>query len=288
LNAQELLSDLGVEFLESGHHHCRPGWIQIKDCPFCGSDNYHLGLNTQGGIFSCWKCGFHPSFKVWRSLGLERERLKDVLGNLDTEEVVRYERTRISLKEPPDLGPLLPPHRTYLLERGFDPDRLARLWKIAGIGLSSRLAWRIYIPVIQRGKPVSWTTRSIGSRVAQRYISASAEEEVMNHKHTIYGRDYCQNRVIVVEGPADAWRVGPGAGALFGTAFSTAQVAELVKIPHRFICFDSEPTAQARARDLASQLSCFPGTTEVIELDADDPGSASRKEIRLLRKAAGL
>jgi hypothetical protein len=141
---------------------------------------------------------------------------------------------------------------------------------------------------MRRGAQVSWTTRAIGDRVEQRYISASAEEESVNIKHCVYGRDLCHHSVVIVEGPADAWAVGPGAGALFGTAFSQAQVNSLIDIPHRIVCFDSSPDAQARAEELAHQLSCFPGVTENAILDAKDPGCASAKEIALLRKIALL
>ena len=121
-----------------------------------------------------------------------------------------------------------------------------------------------------------------------RYISASAEQEKINHKHLIYGQDFCHHSIIVVEGPLDAWRIGPGAGALFGTAFTTAQVRKIVKYPYRYIVFDSSAEAQRRARELAEQLSAFQGITETIELDAEDPGSASPKEIRRLRRVTKL
>ena len=135
---------------------------------------------------------------------------------------------------------------------------------------------------------MSWTTRAIGDKVTQRYISASAEQEKINHKHLVYGEDFCRHSSVVVEGPIDAWRIGAGAGALFGTAFTASQVRKIVQHPYRYIVFDSSKDAQARAEELADQLSVFPGATEIIVLDAEDPGSASRKEVRLLRKAARL
>jgi hypothetical protein len=98
----------------------------------------------------------------------------------------------------------------------------------------------------------------------------------------------CRHAIVITEGPTDAWAVGPGAGALFGTAFTPAQVAELVTIPRRVVCFDSSPAAQQQAAKLAEQLSCFPGITENVLLDAKDPGSATQKELRLLRRFAGL
>ena len=291
MTIQDILQELKIEYAESGHHHCRPGWIQIKHCPFCRSSNYHLGWNTQSNYASCWRCGSHYGPKVLEALGLPR-RTKALFGRINTppgpENRVRSQAT---LREPKGKGPIGRPHRQYLLGRGFsvkEISSLVNLWQVEGIGFAAKLGWRLYIPITYRSVKVSWTTRAIGNRVHQRYISASAEEEVINHKELVYGMDFCSHSIVVCEGPFDAWKIGPGAGALFGTTFTTAQVKLLVSIPRRFICFDSSPVAQRKANELACQLASFPGMTENIVIDAKDPGEASRKEIKLIRAAARL
>jgi hypothetical protein len=99
----------------------------------------------------------------------------------------------------------------------------------------------------------------------------------------LFGNQYIRDTAIVVEGPLDAIRVGRGAVATFGLAVTQFQLAEIARIWKRVIVFDSSPQAQARAKVLAEQLAVFPGETVRIELDADDPGSASEQEIRKLR-----
>lgn len=290
MTIEEILEDMKVPFLHAGeHHHCRPGWIQL-DCPFCGKDTqrFHLGWNLALNYTNCWKCGGHHPDQVFKELGLSTRKAADLARTLDTTEAPKRERTQISYAPPGGLGPLLGPHKRYLRGRGFDWREMQKIWQIQGIGLHTRYSWRVFIPIILRDVAVSWTSRSISSKAKQRYLSASAEEEAINHKHLLYGEDYCYHSIVVVEGPTDAWRIGPGAGALFGTAFTSAQVNRIVQHPCRYICFDSSPEAQARADELASELSAFPGITENIQLDAEDPGSASEKEIRLLRKAARL
>lgn len=284
MSIEELLQDLNVDFLSTGHHHCRPGWVQLRRCPFCGSDNYHLGINLSGQFASCWKCGGHHINAVLAKLGA-RGKAKQ----LDRAAFVE-ERKRTKLKEPEhrhalEISTL---HWRYLEKRGFDPLEIVRLWKVEAIGRAPRLGWRIYIPIHFRNVRVSWTTRSIGDLVPQRYVSASFEEESHNHKELVYGIDYCRHSIVIVEGPTDAWAVGPGAGALFGTAFKSAQVALLAKIPRRYVCFDSSTDAQRKAMSLVRQLSLFPGETQNILLDADDPGSASKQELKTLRKVAHL
>lgn len=289
MTIQEILNEAKVEYVEAGgNHHARPGWIQLRHCPFCNSNNYHLGWNLQRNSAACWRCGGHSGYRVLTALGLPFSNVREILGALDLRPPL--EKTRLAplkLKEPHGRGPLDSAHIRYLRDRGFrNVPELVRLWEVEGMGVAGRLSWRIYIPIVFQGRRVSWTSRAIGERVTQRYVSASAAEEVLPHKSLLYGVDYCCHTVMVVEGPLDVWSVGPGAVALFGTAFTTAQVQKLARIPRRFICLDAD--AQARARELARQLAVFPGETVVVELDAKDPAAASEKELRLLRKTVGL
>lgn len=284
----QILTKLGVEFVRGGHKHSRPGWLQIKWCPFCNSDRFHLGWNLAHHYTYCWRCRYHHAVATLRALGARNA--KDLFKELKKDHVDEpiEKKERLGLKEPPFLGPLLPAHEDYLEQRGFDVDEIEAVWKIKGLGIAPRLRWRIYIPIFEAGRQVSWTTRAIGDKVEQRYVSASADEESVNHKEVVYGLDYCTQSVVVVEGPTDAWAVGPGAGALFGTAFSTAQVRKLARIPYRFVCFDSSTDAQRNALQLVHQLSCLPGVTHNVILDAKDPGSAPPREIEALRRAAKL
>ena len=284
MDAKDLLDELKVDYLESGHQHCREDWVQLKHCPFCSSDNYHLGLNLSWGVYACWRCGGGKSrWDAWRALGATGNQIKSITKGHPVE---RHTAQGV-LTTPPSVEPMLPAHLRYLQSRGFDPAEIADLWGVQGIGLASKLRWRLFIPITYQDQVVSWTTRTIGNN-PQRYISASAAQERMSHKHMVYGQDYCNHSIVIVEGPLDAWRVGPGAGALFGIAFTPAQVKRLVRHPYRYVVFDSTREAQERAYELASQLSLFPGETHVIELDADDPGSATPKEIKRLRRAAHL
>lgn len=257
------------------------------DCPRCspGSGHFRLGLSLARGAFSCWQCGFVPRKEaVAGLLGVSEREAGGLLGGLE-----RPLPPAIAAKAPgrlvlPDgLGPLLPPHRRYLKGRGYDPDELAAVWGLQGIGLAARLAWRLFIPVTRRGVTVSWTTRSLTDG-GRRYVAADESQEAVPAKSLLYGADLVPGRaVIVVEGPADAWAVGPGAVATLGTSTSSAQVRRLLRYPVRYLCFDSEPGGQRRATRLLRDLSAFAGRTFNVVLDAKDPGSAKPKELRALR-----
>lgn len=287
LNTEDYFRSLGADFLASGHHHSRAGWIQFRACPNCGSQNYHLGFNVAGKYFSCWKCGSKKTIDILRHLGAQREQIGEFFQELKLLPTQRH-RPAGKLTEPKHRGPLKKAHKDYLESRNFDWEVLSQLWELEGIGLSTQLAWRIYIPIIENNRRVSWTTRAIGSKVTQRYLSANGEQEAVPHKECIYGIDYACHSIVITEGPTDAWRIGPGACALFGTAFTTPQISKLSRFPFRYILFDNEATAQRQARKLADQLSAFPGETHILECDAEDPGSMKEKDVQLLRKLARL
>lgn len=131
---------------------------------------------------------------------------------------------------------------------------------------------------------VSWTTRSISDRHSERYISASPQEESIDHKTLLYSEDYVRETIIVCEGPTDVWRIGPGAVSTFGTSFSQGQVDKICRYPRRVVCFDRESFAQRRAAELCDLISPFPGETFNIKLETGkDPGNCDIKEIKKLR-----
>ncbi len=287
MNLVEVLDELHIPHASADEsHHVTSAWYGI-DCPSCSpnSGRYKLGINANG-YASCWSCGRLKLTDVLIELSGEPYHIiRKLLDGLPREHIRREERPRGKLVLPPCLGPLLKPHRQYLKGRGFDPDELQRLWGLQGIGLAPRLAWRVFLPIHHKGEVVSWTTRAIVDDVERRYVNAKTEEEVISAKSVVMGLDYVRHAAVVVEGPMDAYRIGPGTVATMGVSYSQAQVRLLSKIPVRVIVFDSETKAQQRAKTLCNDLSAFPGKTVRIELDSADPGEASKREVRLLRKA---
>lgn len=237
----------------------------------------------------CWSCGGHSLYSILVELfDGDRKRAWDVTQNLapgTLRGTPKQQTPRGRLKLPKGLEELGEPHRRYLRRRGFDPDRVARTWGLKALGLTGRYAWRIWIPVHQRAAVVSWTTRAISDEASPKYLTAPPDCEKLPIKSLLYGDDLASSHAIVVEGPADAWRIGPGAVATLGVNVSNAQIKRISQFAVRAICFDNEPNAQRRAKALAHQLSLMPGVTYTLELDSDDPGNATEKEIRSVRRA---
>jgi len=282
----DLLKQLNITTAPEGHHHARPGWIQI-DCPFCAKDahKWHLGYSLEGNYFNCWRCGSQPLMKTLMELtNLPYHKCKQLISEL---EIPKFEKEEVTgtLIIPKGVGELQKAHIEYLRRRGFSYQKLKRLWKVQGIGIAKRLSWRIFVPIIYQGNVVSWTTRSISkSSGITRYVSAGLEEEAIPHKSLLYGEDYVRYGIIIHEGVTDVWKMGPGAVCTFGTGFTQAQINRILKYPLRAVCFDNEREARRRAEKLAGELSVFPGRTYNVNLDAKDIVGCSSKDIRRLRR----
>ena len=288
---EDLLRYHGVRYVTEGHQHSRNGWVQF-DCPYCGpgSEKFHMGYRISGAYVNCWRCGRHDLLEVVSLLTNQPTgALIDDIRGLRSQTSLGPRRIKTTLRNhaltvPTQVGALLAPHQRYLRRRRYAPRLLKRLWGLGGVGASGGiLRWRIFIPIYQEGRLVSWTARAIG-KAEPRYVTCPANQELVDHSDILFGEDYCRDTAIIVEGPFDVMRIGPGAVASLGTGVSMQQINRLVTYPRRVVCFDNEPLAQKKAAKLANQLSAFPGETHLVVLDAADPGEASRQEIHQLRK----
>lgn len=288
LGIEDYLRSKGVHTVDSDHHHVRSGWIGT-DCPRCspGSGKYRLGFEVGTGRVNCWNCGIIRGPDALVSLC--RIRLGEAISVWEDLEFRKGKRTEGpvpgGLKIPDRVEPLGPAHRAYLAKRGFDPDDLARLWGLRGIGLAPKLAWRVFVPIHdQYGHEVSWTTRAIGEQ-RMRFVSASPEEEAQSAKGLLYGAHLARQRVVVVEGPADTWAIGPGAVGVLGLATTPKQIDLISRFPFRAICYDNSTDAQARAKRLCRDLAGFPGQTVNVRLaTGEDPAEADPDELADLRR----
>ena len=286
-NLVDILQEHGIRQAPEDHHHSRYGWAQF-DCPFCGrgTKKYHLGYSLQNDYFNCWQCG-HKSVSavVQAFLQLSYQDVTKLLEGVTVTRTERKEKPTGVYRAPHGLGPPQLAHIQYLKKRGFNPEEIISLWGLRGTDWKSNdIPWRLFIPIVHRGNTVSWTSRAIGKDVRPKYYSAAEVNENIPHKSLLYGMDFVRDTCIVVEGPTDVWNIGPGAVGTFGLSYCPAQVSAISKVPNRYIAFDNSIQAQKVARKLSRDLSIFTGNTYLMEIDADDPGSASRSEVQKVRE----
>lgn len=285
MKIEDFLSQFGIPTVHAGeHHHARPGWLNL-DCPFCSprSGKFRLGYNLYGKYFNCWTCGPQRVDQTLSELtGQSFAALKKEFNEIERDDKWKVADRRGQLKLPLGLHEMTGHHRNYLRERDYNPAKLEKLWKLQGFGpVAGMYTWRLFIPYYIDDALVSWTSRATAANVLQRYLSAPPDMEVFSPKKFLYGEDYCKGSLIVIcEGCPDVWRLGPGAVAIMGLGYSRAQLNRMARYTKRVIVFDSDKPGQRRAQMLCDELSGFPGETLNVTLDAADPGSASRNEVK--------
>ncbi|MDR2115855.1 MAG: hypothetical protein LBP87_05685 [Planctomycetaceae bacterium] len=290
MNFVDYLGTRGVAIVGRENKHYREGWANLLYCPICGTNKGHLGYNIEKQYFNCFSCGWHSLWEILREL-FPNENIHDILLEFELYsplQLVKKAQKQNNLILPAKVGKLLPAHCEYLEHRGFDPNLLVETWGIGGIGIdpaNPKFQWRIFVPVADfKGDMVSWTTRAIGRTLP--YISAAKNQEVQPIKTLLYGEQYrtFYDTIIVTEGVFDVFNIGVGAVAVFGKAVTPAQRHRISRFARRVICFDNEPDTQEQAKQLCRELSIFSGETLNLCLDAADPGSADKKEIKRLRR----
>lgn len=280
-NAKQFCTDYNIHPCpEKKHKHIRPGWLQIH-CPFCpGPRNWHLGFNISRGYTNCWRCGWHSLANTIHTLlecnwhqtqAIIKQYSTGITTNIPTTEHLPSVSV---IKLPSSCGPLTAVHRKYLKNRHFNPDKLIHDWQLVGTQHVGNYKWRIIAPVYLNSKLVSYQGRDITGKSSLPYMACPTDEEVVHHKHTLYGIDYVVNRkAIIVEGIVDAWRMGRGTVATFGTGYTREQLLMMVKwLRQAFVLYDAEPEAQEIAQQLTAELYGLGIQTENICLGKGDPG----------------
>jgi DNA primase (bacterial type) len=299
----QFLRDRRIDHTTSGARS-RPGWVQIN-CPFCGggSRGYDLGVKIDDARCACWRCrGKHISEVVRALTKCGPEELRSILSQYgggrsrpiklerEEESPIKAVHRKKQCKLPAGTSEMMERHFNYLDARGYDPELLEEVYGLKGTGRLGDYAHRIILPITFEGRVVSFQGRDITGRAELRYKACAMVDETVHHKHVLYGWDLAKKKsCVIVEGAADAWRLGPGSLATFGTGFTAQQAALLAgRFSRVFLAFDPEPQAQKVAEELAWVLSNAGVETVVVELDGTDPGDMAQKEADALMKEMGL
>lgn len=294
----ELFNHLNIQYVEEGHKHCRPGWVNMP-CPFCvGNPGMHLGFDMENEFFRCWRCGWHPILETLHKLsGKSVPDIKSAMNLFGgrprhkkiTKEVVRMKAFRL----PSDTSRLARRHKDYLEKRGFDPDYLEQYWGLRSTGPVSTLDGsdygnRILIPIYWGSEwgstMVSFQCRTTANKDTK-YKTCSKERELVHHKHILYGKQRRWKATgICVEGVTDVWRFGPSTFAVFGIEYKLQQVREICRNFERVaVCFDDDPQAVVQAKKLVSELR-MRGIDAFRVPIVGDPGGMEQEEADKLVK----
>ena len=302
MDTAKLLHDLGIPHDTKGKS--TGNWLQVH-CPFCDDPSEHGGFYRYALRYHCWRCPGGTAFEALQALCGRPQReivtaLKDCGGDAAVPD--SHLQYASSIKLPG--RELMPYHRNYLLRRGLDPDMLVRRYGILGTNPFDKFEGkdygnRIIIPIYDLdGRLVSFQGRDVTGRYdVERYKVCPLDKSLMHYKDIVYGGNLAKGRrVVVVEGVVDAWKLGPGAVATFGTGCKKTQLMCLTRWPEVVFFFDPEPTAQAEAHAYAEELARYGVNVSVACEDFGttpdgkkrDVGDLAPHEIARIRSELGL
>lgn len=277
------------------------GWINAN-CPWCDVhiDSFNLGFNPKDDYCTCWKCGAHGLYEaLGRLLNCSareaRSITRDYEGRSALADMLNNKTSRAVKLELPG-GDFTVGERKYLEKRGFNPDFLREKYGVCGGGVAGEWKYRIIIPLVYKGRLVSWTARSILGREQikalqiPRYKNLSVEKSVIDPKHVLFNLDNCNgSSVILTEGAMDVMRGGDDVCCSFGTSVTETQIGILVERFRKvFILFDNEHEAQDKARKYGAKLSALGVDVEVVDAFSDygrnDMGDCTEAEVLEIKK----
>jgi len=272
------LESRSVEHWTSGKNVAE-GWVNIR-CFYCDDSSNHLGINLATGFHSCWRCGRKggPARLIVAIEHCGYKKAYHILKSFEGQgSQVYYKPQTICPPEsfalPSTTIDTLPSaHRAYLISRGFDPDQLQKEYGIKATLNIGRYRHRIIIPIYFEGELVNFVARDITGNFDQRYLMPPTHSVLMRRDQVLYDIDRSGESIAIVEGVFDAWRIGKGAIATFGTRFTDEQCNILYrkKVQRAFIIFDHD-AALTQGQQMAEKLSHIIPHVENLVISEGDP-----------------
>lgn len=284
------LTDRGIPFWTEGDN-VSEGWVNIA-CPYCGDHFNHLGINLGSKGFHCWRCGekglttkviAHLERISWGKALEIIEQFQDPFGIKDLKEkrLERYKGEVMPREATPDLPE---PHQRWLAYRRFDPLSLRNHYDLHACYAYGDYAYRIIIPIKIKDRIVSFVARDVTTEQPIAYKNSPIDKSIVPPKEALYNIDRVKDVALVVEGVTDVWRIGDGAVATFGTAWTNPQVKMLEGLRKVFVMFDGEKEATKKAHEFAHAVGSLVDEVEVIEMSSGDPDDMEMMQVCELRR----
>lgn len=285
----KIFKDRGVEYWTEGKN-VSDGSVNIT-CPFCNDHSNHCGIFEDTLVFHCWICGASGPIEALLEtlLGIGSREADDLLGNVESdfktsslEQIDRLICREVSKAIEANRGKEIEwPEYSVPITRDTESLVLDRYLKRRKISLATvilhncrlceagRYMHRMIIPVYFSGKLVSYQAADLTGKAYLKYETAPGKIN-----DYLYGYDQVTEEMILVEGILDAWRLGPGACATFGTHITNNQknLIEDKKLKKLIFCWDSD--AYWKAKNQAGWFKPFIREVKVIKLpEGEDPDS---------------
>ena len=301
------------------------GQISIQ-CPWCGQsdESQHLSVSLSGQGFRCWRqpthSGKNPARLIQALLGCSWEQANSLAGNTTVNLDDFMSKIRATLNKPEvevrisnlvlpsefkqfSNKPSAKPYVEYLRRRGYN-DKQIQQAEDYGIYYASQGLYkgRIIFTVVENGKLVGWTGRTIYSNEMVRYQTLTNDPEKAKERGEIPASSPITefllwhdrlsqtdaDTIVLCEGPFDALRVnilgeylGIVSTCFFTSAMSAMQKNKLYEIlprfRHKYVLLDQGTFA--KADKIRSELVSFGVEVKRLPKEIDDPGELTTTNI---------
>jgi len=267
------------------------GWVGIN-CLFCIDGSNHLGINLTAKTFSCFRCGetgnaikLIQTIEGISSVKAAFEVMEQYNGEIFTPKKTHY---RSKLIFPIGTSKNFYANQMSFLEkRRFDPDSAIKKFDLYSVGPIGDFKHRLIFPIYINNRVVAYVGRDVTGQAEIPYKNSPEELSIKPVKSCLYNIDSVyRNTAIIVEGIFDAWRLGDGAIATFGTQYTHEQIRLLKGMKRIFVMYDADASEQANK--LAHDASAIVPNVEILTLSEGDPDNLSERDVFALRKDLGL
>lgn len=264
------------------------GWVGFE-CPFCAGAKEHCGVSLSHKCFSCFQCGEKGSpVKLIRQIlncswAHAYEIIKKYSSVSGKPDPIPCLPGKKAVELPPLRSSLTGPGGRYLRQRGFDPEFIETKYGVTETGPIGDYPYRLVIPIYMNNKLVSFTTRDYTGKNEPKYKAQSPKDSVIPVRDCLYNIDTVTDKVLIVEGPADVWRMGDDAVALFGVSLSKKQQEILFHLAVHFgtlkkVVILLDPGAEKPADRIYHTLSSFIKDIKIVELLGSDPAELTQQD----------
>lgn len=284
---QNYFESRSVEFFTSGKNVTQ-GWTNIN-CPFCegGDPSNHLGISPHD-FFNCYICGETGHIvkliqKIEKCSWLKAQRIFDSFQHEDFfEEKIKKDILKTNL---PKEGSSKFPQRylNYLKKRRFNPNQLITKYNLKCCHNLGKWKFRIIIPFYFNNQLVTFSSLGITGKQEIKYKHQPKEEAVIPVKETLFNIDSVKDKMILVEGITDVWRIGEGAVAIDGKQTTSEQINLIIRKNIKKILVMLDADAIEQTKKLAKKLSGIVPSVEYIELPSGDPCDLDDSEVKEIR-----
>jgi len=282
LDLETYLSSSGIDYRTEGKNVGRK-CVGIC-CPFCQDETYHLGVFRDHKNWKCFRCHKNGSFSDllrvlfpddWYSRlnelgtptfheGTAKDQIQALIRGAGRD--IEEEEHSVVLPVAISVNEIVRRRHSlldaFLTKRQISVDTCRSY--AASVALLGRYMNRLVIPVWKGNKLVGFQARDMTGKAEIKYDSPPESQ----HKQVLYPEPSLSysSRIILVEGPLDAWRMGPGSVCSFGTSLTEAQKRMLYASCPSEVIFAWDEHAYWKAREAARELLSFVPIVRVAKL----------------------